>query len=61
MKPSSHRYCPSVWCGSSLRAAYAVSGTDLAYAATSERRRLSGSAPAIVLRACYAMSGTDLA
>eukprot|EP00961_Rhodomonas_salina_P212800 2874220-Rhodomonas_salina.6 len=36
------------WDGMVLRACYAMSGTDVAYAAT-------------CLRACYAMSGTDLA
>eukprot|EP00961_Rhodomonas_salina_P041223 554876-Rhodomonas_salina.2 len=43
---------------------YAMSGTDLAYAATAELhlgKSLSQVGCAISLRACYAMSGTDLA
>eukprot|EP00961_Rhodomonas_salina_P201557 2719123-Rhodomonas_salina.1 len=48
--------------GTRLRASYAMSSTDIAYAGTSLRASYAMSAhDAIALRACYAMSGTDIA
>eukprot|EP00961_Rhodomonas_salina_P281759 3807336-Rhodomonas_salina.2 len=45
-----------------LRACYAMSDTDLAFAATSEKGSDPGTTQPLAtsLRACYAMSGTDL-
>eukprot|EP00961_Rhodomonas_salina_P010310 138426-Rhodomonas_salina.1 len=45
----------------SLRACYAVSGTDLAYALLPPYYAVRSTDIAISLRACCAMSGTDLA
>eukprot|EP00961_Rhodomonas_salina_P305612 3941981-Rhodomonas_salina.4 len=44
-----------------LRTCYAMSGTDLAYAATSLGQPAAQVNSTTVLRSCYAMSGTDLA